>query len=128
MRSGRLRIFFDGGCRPNPGAMEVAAVVRGITYLRQDVGQGGSEEAEWQALLHAVKLAVELGAEDIELVGDSRSVINQATGAAKCRGPRSQQHLDAYKAALAAIPRVRLRYVPRAKNLAGIALARGHPR
>ena len=71
MRSGRLRIFFDGGCRPNPGMMEVAAVARGVTYRQDDIGHGGSEEAEWRALLHAVEVAAALGADDVELVGDS---------------------------------------------------------
>ncbi len=39
-----------------------------------------------------------------------------------------QPHLAAFRAATAGIGRVHLRYVPRAKNLAGIALARRHPR
>jgi len=120
----RLRIFFDGGCRPNPGVMEVAAVARGATYRKDDLGVGGNEEAEWLALLHAVELARDLGAEDVELLGDSRSVINQVAGSAKCRSA----HLAAYRAASSAIPRVRLRYIRRSKNLAGIALAKGHPR
>jgi ribonuclease HI len=123
----RLRIFFDGGSRPNPGVMEIAAVARGITYRQDDIGHGRSEEAEWRALLHAVRIGIELGAEDVELVGDSRSVINQATGVAKCRGAGSQ-YLAAYRAAIVAIPRIRLRHVPRSKNLAGIALAKRHPR
>lgn len=125
---GRLRIFFDGGCRPNPGMIEVAAVARGNLYLRTGLGIGGNEEAEWRALLHAVEIARSLGADDVELVGDSRSVINQANGTAKCRAVEMRPHLEAYRAAAAAIPHVRLRHVLRAKNLAGIALAKRHPR
>ena len=123
----RLRIFFDGGCRPNPGVMEIAAVARGMTYRQDDIGHGRSEEAEWRALLHAVRIGIELGADEVELVGDSRSVIDQATGIAKCRGA-ALQYLAAYKAAVVAIPRVRLRHVRRSQNLAGIALAKRHPR
>ena len=128
MQTGRLRIFFDGGCRPNPGMMEIAAVARGVAYMRRDIGQGSGEEAEWLALLHAVRIAAELGADDVELVGDSRSVINHANGAGKCRDATLRQHLDAYRTAIATIPRVRLRSISRSKNLAGIALAKGHPR
>jgi len=128
MGAGRLRIFFDGGCRPNPGMMEVAAVARGVTYRRDKIGYGGNEEAEWLALLHAVHIAATLGADDVELVGDSRSVINQANGEARCRDPQMQVHLVAYRKAIAAIPRLRLRAVLRSKNLAGIALAKAHPR
>ena len=128
MAARRLRVFFDGGCRPNPGMMEVAAVARGVTYLRTDLGQGSSAESEWRALLHAVEVAISLGAEDVELVGDSRSVIDQANGVTKCRAPDMRPHLEAYRSAIAAIPRLRLRHVLRAKNLAGIALAKRHPR
>ncbi|WP_254601882.1 reverse transcriptase-like protein [Sphingomonas bacterium] len=127
-RTGRLRIFFDGGCRPNPGTMEIAAVARGVTDAQRDIGRGDSQEAEWLALLHAVRIAIEIGAEDVELVGDSTAVIRQARGAAKCRDPEMRRHLAAYQAAVATIPRVRLRHVPRSKNLAGIALAKAHPR
>jgi ribonuclease HI len=127
-RTGRLRIFFDGGCRPNPGVMEIAAVARGVAYVQRAIGEGSGEEAEWLALLHAVRIAAELGADDLELVGDSRSVISHATGASPCRDPALRRHLDAYRTAIAAIPRVRLRAIARSKNLAGIALAKGHPR
>jgi ribonuclease HI len=120
----RLRIFFDGGCRPNPGRMEVAAVARGVAYVKRDAGTGDSEQAEWLALLHAVEVARDLGAEEVELLGDSKAVIGQAAGTAKCRS----DHVAAYRAAIAAVPRVRLRHVPRSKNLAGITLAKGHPR
>jgi ribonuclease HI len=128
MAATRLRIFFDGGCRPNPGMMEVAAVARGVTYLRTDLGLGSSTESEWRALLHAVEVAIALGAEDVELIGDSRSVIDQASGATKCRASEMRPHLETYRAAIAGIPHVRLRHVLRSKNLAGIALASRHPR
>jgi ribonuclease HI len=55
-------------------------------------------------------------------------VINQVAGAAKCRNARARQHLAAFRAAIADIPRVQLRHVSRSKNLAGIALAKDHPR
>jgi ribonuclease HI len=128
MPTARLRIFFDGGCRPNPGMMEIAAVARGIAYVQREIGHGSGEEAEWLALLHAVRIAVELGTDDVELVGDSRSVIGQAGAAGKCRDAALRAHQEAYRAAIAAIPRVRLRAIPRSKNLAGIALQKGHPR
>jgi ribonuclease HI len=108
--------------------MEIAAVAHGIAHVRRDIGQGTGEEAEWLALLHAVRLAVELGADDVELIGDSRSVISHANGAGKCRDAALRRHLDVYRAAIATIPHVRLRAIPRSKNLAGIALAKGHPR
>lgn len=120
----RLPIFFDGGCRPNPGAMELAVVLRGQAHLRFDLGRGDSGEAEWLALRYAVELAVADGAPDVLFVGDSAMVIGQARGARRCRDPRLRSHLDAFRAAVAALPRHGFRQVPRSRNLAGTALAR----
>lgn len=128
MPSGRVRIFFDGGCRPNPGRIEAAVVIAGVAHVFRDLGHGDNSDAEWRALLAAVALAVEAGIRDVEFVGDSTLVVNQATGIWKCRGPILGKHLADYRAAIASIPAVRVRYVPRSKNLAGIALAAGHAR
>jgi ribonuclease HI len=118
-----LKLFFDGGCRPNPGPIETAVVARGIAYVRTDCGRGDNNEAEWLALRHALALAADLGARDVLLVGDSAVVIAQASGAGKCRSPQLQPHLAAFREAAAGFATVRLRRVPRSKNLAGIALA-----
>lgn len=128
MRALPLKLYFDGGCRPNPGPIEVAVVSRGIVYVRRDLGCGSNDDAEWLALRHAIKIALSLGADDIVLLGDSKLVVNQAAGLWKCRSDGLRTHLAAYRSAVAGIARVRLRYVPRSKNLAGIALAAEHPR
>nr|WP_243843315.1 reverse transcriptase-like protein [Sphingomonas vulcanisoli] len=107
--------------------MEIAAVARGVEYVRRGIGLGDSHQAEWLALLHAVDIAIEWGGEDVELIGDSVAVIRVATGKAKPRAGDAH-HLAAYRAAVAAIPRLRLRHILRSQNLAGIALAKTHPR
>lgn len=116
-----LKLFFDGGCRPNPGRMETAVVARGEVYLQADAGQGTSGEAEWQALLHALDVAAALGARDIVLISDSANVVAQASGKSKC-ATRAQGHLAEFRARAAAFVRVRLRAVRRSHNLAGAAL------
>lgn len=124
----RQRIFFDGGCRPNPGRIEIALVVGGAVHVMRDVGDGDNNDAEWLALIAAGKLANEAGFTHSEFVGDSAFVVGQANGTAKCRGDRPRAHLTAYRDAIAGLAEVRVRLVPRARNLAGIALAALHPR
>lgn len=119
-----LKLFFDGGCRPNPGRMETAVVTRGLVYLRCDEGQGTSSEAEWRALVHALDIAEELNAGDIVLVGDCANVIAQAGGRARCGAGDA---LARYRARAAGFARVRLRAVKRTHNLAGIALQKQRP-
>jgi ribonuclease HI len=118
----RLRIYFDGGCRPNPGPIEVAVAVRGEVHFHDDLGSGTNTEAEWNALIKAAELASRLGAGPFELIGDSLGVITQANGKAKCRGDRAIELRAAYLHLAATIPELHLRWSPRSQNLAGIAL------
>lgn len=117
-----LKLFFDGGCRPNPGEMEVAVVARGTVYYRPMLGYGTNNDAEWIALLYAMSVAQMLDGTDILLVGDSAVVIHQANGIWKCRSPDLQRHLDAFKAQAPLFARLRVRHIRRSHNLAGIAL------
>jgi ribonuclease HI len=122
-----VKLFFDGGCRPNPGRMETAVVVRGRSYVQRDMGHGTSLDAEWRALIEAVKLAQEFGLADPVFLGDSLAVIGQVSGAARSAGSSARHHhaLRALAAPWAPLP---VRHVKRTQNLAGIALARLHDR
>jgi ribonuclease HI len=104
--------------------MELAVVARGITYFLDDVGYGSNNDAEWLALIQALRIAQSLGVAEYSLIGDSALVINQANCVAKCRSDALQRHLDLFKSLTSGQRRVRLRRVGRAQNLAGIALAK----
>lgn len=122
-----LKIFFDGGCRPNPGRMEAAVVLRGQTHLFEDLGTGTSADAEWQALICAVKVAQAGGLTNFTLMGDAIDVIRKANTALRT-GQGKNGHAAALLelAAGASVPRIR--WIKRSQNLAGIALAARHPR
>jgi ribonuclease HI len=123
-RPRRLKVFFDGGCRPNPGRIEAAVVARGVTHFFDDLGLGTSHDAEWLALGMALRVAQSLGVRDFELVGDCANVIAQANGLARCRTEASADHHASFQAAAAAAPPRRIRWIARTQNLAGIALTR----
>ena len=122
------KLFFDGGCRPNPGPMECAVVRKGIAYRRHDLGNGSNSDAEWLAAIHALEIAAQNGDRDVTLLGDSRLVVTQASGTARCRSEALEAHRVRFAAIALGFDRVRLRHIGRAQNLAGIALARLHPR
>ncbi len=137
MSSRRTKVFFDGGCRPNPGPMEAAVVVRGAVHFFDDLGAGSNEDAEWLALIRALDLARAQGLADFALVGDALAVIRQAQAALSggpdaagpdAQGPDAQDHAARFLAAAAPGPLPRLRWIKREQNLAGIALASRHPR
>ena len=120
-----MTLFFDGGCRPNPGPIEVAVVTGGKRHVRRDLGDGDSGVAEWQALLYAVEIAVAAQAQDVLLIGDARAIVEQAAGRWKCHSAAMRPYLATFRAATAGIAKVQVRYVPRTKNLAGIVLDKG---
>lgn len=126
MQSATIKIFFDGGCRPNPGRMETAVVARGITYHRPDRGTGSNNDAEWLALLHAAEVAISIGALDVILLGDSALIVEQANFRARCRSPEFKAYLEEFRTFVGEFDRIRVRKIPRTQNLAGIALAKSH--
>ncbi len=119
-----LKIYFDGGCRPNPGILEAAVVARGVTHFYDDLGYGTSSDAEWIALRLALQLAQSLGEPEFDLIGDSLEVIQQASGATRCRSTAAAAHLAKYEECAASGRPRRLIWTPRQQNLAGIALAK----
>ena len=120
----RLKIFFDGGCQPNPGRIEAAVVAGGIATFFDDLGYGSSEDAEWLALIEALRLGQSLESGSFDLIGDSLHVVAVANGGARCRTPASAAHLARFLAGAAVAPPARIRWIQRSQNLAGIALAR----
>lgn len=127
MTSDRIKIFFDGGCRPNPGAMELAVFTGGVAHVDDDAGTGSSLDAEWLALIAALRLARERGLADFVLLGDAAAVVAQANGTMRARGDAAR-HLATFRALAGDGPAPRVRYIKRAQNLAGVALARLHGR
>jgi ribonuclease HI len=120
--SSRARLYFDGGHRP--AGMEIAVVWRGVAHIADDLGPGTSMAAEWHALIAAVRLALANGIANPVFLGDSRAVVAQATGIVRARGAAVEQ-FDAFRRLTAAMPH-HVRYIPRSRNLAGIALDRRH--
>ncbi|SFP60801.1 reverse transcriptase-like protein [Sphingomonas rubra] len=120
-----MKLFFDGGWRPATG-METAVVIGGRHHVEQ-AGPGNAMDAEWLALIRAATIARDLGIADPVLIGDAAAVIAQAAGTVRCP-PSCINHHRRFHAVAASLPKWRLRHVKRSHNLAGIALARLHPR
>ena len=107
--------------------MELAVVAAGQVHIVRELGHGSSPDAEWLALIHALRIARSLGTPEFVLLGDALAVVGPASGAARCPGT-ARHHLESFRALAAGAEWPRIRHVRRAQNLAGIALARLHPR
>ncbi|EHJ59740.1 ribonuclease HI [Novosphingobium pentaromativorans US6-1] len=122
-----MKVFFDGGCRPNPGRIEAAVVLRGRAHLFEDLGHGTNGDAEWLALIQALELTRAMGLTDVELIGDALAIVNRANLVLQSAQPAGI-HEAAFLALARTIKPARIRWIKREQNLAGIALAKRHPR
>ena len=86
------------------------------------IGEATNNVAEYRALLLAVELARELGATEVELVGDSELIVKQVRGEYRVKDRNLQPLRAAAVAALAELEAWTIRNVPREQNAAADAL------
>ncbi len=116
-----MKLYFDGGCIPNPGERECAVVSEdGSIKEHQYIGHGTNNEAEWVAFLWAMELAKPFACDPVEIVGDSQLVIMQAQGLWKCNMPSLIDFRDDFLSIKEEFKNLKLTHVKRKFNLAGI--------
>jgi ribonuclease HI len=95
----RVVVNVDGGSRGNPGPAAVAAVASDpsgevVGERSETIGDATNNVAEYRAVLLGIELARELGADELELVGDSKLIVEQVRGNWKIK----QEHLRPLRA------------------------------
>ena len=75
-------IFSDGGARGNPGPAGIGAVLYNnkkqiIAKISKYIGEATNNQAEYQALIAALKKAKELAGQEIDVFLDSELVVKQ---------------------------------------------------
>lgn len=114
-------IHVDGGARGNPGPAAIGVVISSpdgelVDELAERIGVATNNVAEYRALLRGLQRAAELGAREVEVVGDSELVARQITGAYKVKHPAIKPLHEEAVGALRAFDRWSIRTVPRAQN------------
>ena len=117
----RLIVNVDGGARGNPGPAAIAAVVTTpegevLEATGEAIGRATNNVAEYRALLHGIGRARELGARELELVGDSELVVRQVNGDYRVKDPALRELHDRVRAALTGFDRWSIRHVRREAN------------
>ena len=111
----------DGGARGNPGPAAVAAVVHdgsgGVLAERSEtIGEATNNVAEYRAMLLGIALARELGASEVELIGDSELIVKQVQGKYKVKQDHLRPLHTKVRDELRGFDRWSVRNVPRAEN------------
>jgi ribonuclease HI len=117
----KLVVNVDGGARGNPGPAAIGVVVSDpeghvMDELAEPIGMATNNVAEYRALLRGIEWARGLGADELEIVGDSELVARQLTGAYKVKHPSMKPLYEEAMAALRAFDNWRIRTVPRSEN------------
>ena len=113
----------DGGARGNPGPAAVAAVVSApdgaeLASEGRAIGPATNNVAEYRALLLGIELAAELGAAELELIGDSELIVKQVKGEYRVKDAALRGLHAEVRTALAPFERWSIRHVRREHNAA----------
>jgi len=117
----KLTVNVDGGARGNPGPAAIGVVIRDPDGLVLDehgerIGEATNNVAEYKALIRGIQRAAELGATELDLIGDSELVVRQVEGRYKVKKPGLKPlHAEA-KQALSAFDSWSVRHVRREEN------------
>ena len=123
-----LKIFFDGSSHGNPGPSGIGIIVfdesgRVLDKFSRFIGFGTNNEAEYRALIEALRKAMQLGAEKVELYSDSELVVNQIRGVYSVKDEKLKRlHLKCVEL-LKNFKEYEISYVPRELNAEADRLA-----
>jgi ribonuclease HI len=119
----KLVVNVDGGARGNPGPAAIGAVVQDgdgevLEERGERIGTATNNVAEYKALLLGIERARELGANELELVGDSELVVRQVKGEYKVKDATLRElHGEVRQALRPFGDRWSIRHVRRAHNV-----------
>ncbi len=88
----KLVLHVDGGARGNPGPAAVGVVLSTpdgevVEERSERIGQATNNVAEYRAVLLGLERARGLGANELEIIGDSELVARQLAGVYKVKHP-----------------------------------------
>jgi ribonuclease HI len=123
----KVIVHVDGGARGNPGPAAAAAVISSpdgevLDERAQLIGNATNNVAEYRALLLGLQRARELGASEVEVVGDSELIAKQVRGEYKVKHSAMRELYSQAMRELRGFGRWSIRTVPRAQNAHADAL------
>jgi ribonuclease HI len=117
----KVIVHVDGGARGNPGPAAAACVITSpegvlLGEHAQLLGTATNNVAEYRALLLGLQRARELGASEIDVVGDSELIAKQVNGLFKVKHEAMKPLHREAMAALEQFEHWSIRTVPREQN------------
>ena len=116
-----LVINTDGVSRGNPGPAAIGATIKDeqgklIASISQSIGSTTNNQAEYQAIIAALKKALQLGADQVHIRSDSELVVRQINGQYKVKKASLKPLYQKVKQLQNQLAVVNAKYVPREQN------------
>jgi ribonuclease HI len=123
----KVIVHVDGGARGNPGPAAAACVISSsegevLAEHAELLGSATNNVAEYRALLLGLERARELGASEVEVVGDSELIAKQVQGLYKVKHAAMRPLHQRAMEGLRGFSSWSIRTVPRAQNARADAL------
>ncbi len=117
----RLVIHADGVSRGNPGLAAIGATIKDergnlMAAISQRIGRTTNNQAEYRALIAALKKALELGATEAGIYLDSELVVKQVVGSYRVKNEALKPRHAEVRRLLGRLRTFQIRHVPRSRN------------
>ena len=129
-------IFTDGGARGNPGPAGIGAAIfdenkQLVAEISEYLGETTNNQAEYRAVVAALKKAAELGAEELSFFLDSELVVKQLNREYKVKNKDLAPLFLMIHNLVLGFRKVTFTHIPREENrhadkLANVAMDRGN--
>lgn len=120
-------VYIDGASRGNPGESGIGVLVIRPDASREEIkeyiGRGTNNEAEYKALIKALAYLVAEGSPTVKIHTDSQLVASQMNGLWKVKDPKLRILHSEAKKLVSLIPAFEIEYIPREKNTEADGLA-----
>lgn len=116
-----LRVFTDGGARGNPGPAGIGVAFYDdagelIEEHGEYLGEKTNNQAEYQAILYAVKRARELRVAHLDCFLDSELIVKQIAGEYRVKNKALRVLFDEVKKYACKFEKITFQHVPRDEN------------
>ena len=124
----KVIIHADGASRGNPGQAAIGATIKDaegrlLASISQSIGLATNNQAEYRAVIAALKEAVNLGAGEADVYLDSELVVKQVNGSYRVRNTALKPLYLKVKELTASFKSFRISHIPRRQNAEADELA-----
>ncbi|MCX7778814.1 MAG: ribonuclease HI family protein [Patescibacteria group bacterium] len=117
----KLIIYTDGGARGNPGPAAIGVVIchenkKIIKKYSKYIGEATNNQAEYRAVIDALKEAKKVGAQEIDFYLDSELLVGQLSRRFKIKNTELGQVFVKIWNLSQAFKKINFFYIPREKN------------